>query len=117
MTKLADWVPAPTGADVLTFAGLPADDAELVRLADAQADALVTLVWSHTRGRGVREDYGQTELAQPLKAVVLSAAARAVTNPTGARRIEAGSFSTLPGDVGWSLRELAVLNSFRTRTA
>lgn len=106
-------VPVPDGEEVLTFAGLPADDTELVELATQRVESVATLAWLYTRGVGFEADgpFCTPALAEVIK----SAAARAVTNPTEARRIEVGGFSTLPGETGWSLRELQTLNSYRKR--
>ena len=46
--------------------------------------------------------------------VIVGAAARSLSNPTQDRRVEAGSFNSVPGSfAGWSLNELAVLRRYR----
>lgn len=109
----SEFVGLPTGADVIRHAGLDTEDAELVALADRQVQSTLTLAWVHTRGVGFHPS--EPECTQALWQVAVSAAARATVNPTEARRTEVGGFSVLHGETGWSLRELAVLNSFRRR--
>jgi hypothetical protein len=57
-------------------------------------------------------------IAPELRSVILSAAARSLSNPTQARRIEIGSYSELPGSLAsFSLLETLTLNRYRKRAA
>lgn len=112
------WRPAPTAAELMEFTGAgaaaPHDD-------EVQALAVLTVVLAiaraYTRGRGFHPTDGEW-LEEDIAAVVLPAAARLLLNPASARRIEVGSFSTVPGVFeGWTLAELAVLQRYRRRAA
>lgn len=74
---------------------------------------------AYTRGKGFGFDpYAEPYCAPDIAAVIVSTSARLASNPTGAKRIEAGSFHTVPGTFeGWTLAELAILQCYRRRTA
>jgi hypothetical protein len=86
--------PLPTGADVLAFLGWDADTA-LSAQADAHVMLVAAMAKSYVRGIGFHATLGECEA--DLSAVIVSAAARSLTNPGQARRIEAGSFNMMPG--------------------
>ena len=105
----------PTGADVLVFLGWPADTAM-----SAQANAHVVLVTAmareYTRGVGFGVAPNDDECEESIRAVIISAAARSLTNPSQSRRVEAGSFNSVPGVFsGWNLAEVLCLNAYRRR--
>ncbi|WP_036569857.1 hypothetical protein [Nocardioides sp. URHA0032] len=118
----------PTGPDVLAWAGLPQNDVALSMQADKHVSAVAHMIWAYTNGKGFQSP-GNNQLmidnnptvvivAPEIRSVILSAAARSLSNPTQARRIEAGSYSELPGSLAsWSLLETLTLNRFRRRTA
>lgn len=71
-------------------------------------------VYSYTRGNG----FTQPSAPWPndeLGAVILSAAARMVVNPTGVAREEMGGFVVQHSAPGFTMAELFVLNRFRER--
>jgi hypothetical protein len=72
---------------------------------------------AYTRGRGFEKGSQNVwTCEEDLAAVIVPAAARSLNNPTQDRRIEAGSFSSVPGSFpGWSLAELGILNAYRRR--
>src|SRR5699024_7169639 len=112
-------------AATLRHAGMPADEstpAELAGLAEAHAAAVALQVRGYTRGRGfIVPDPEQPDDEQPdrnLRAVIASAAARSMSNPTGAESVKLGEATYRPGQyAGWTLPELAILNSYRKRQA
>lgn len=112
-------------AATLRHAGMPADEttpAELAELAEAHAAAVALQVRGYTRGRGfIAPDPEQPDDEQPdrnLRAVIASAAARSMSNPTGAESVKLGEATYRPGQyVGWTLPELAILNVYRKRQA
>jgi hypothetical protein len=51
---------------------------------------------------------------EAISAVIISSAARSLSNPSSAREIEAGTFKEAPGTFyGWSLAELVILQGWR----
>jgi hypothetical protein len=74
---------------------------------------VVAFVKAYTRGRGFTEE----GLADDLAAVVITAAARLVTNPAQLEREHAGEYIAVGSFAGWTLPELAVLHRYRRRTA
>ncbi|WP_201466028.1 hypothetical protein [Janibacter melonis] len=75
-------------------------------------------VHAYTRGRGFDHDQtgAVTSAEADIRSVIVTGAARLLSNPTNARRIEAGSYNSAPGMFeGWSLVELAVLHRYRVR--
>ena len=74
--------------------------------ADAHVKAVAHQAWAYTTGRGFAAPGGQSAIdtnpgivtvAPEIRTVILSAAARSLSNPTQARRIEAGTYNELPG--------------------
>lgn len=109
----------PTGAEVLAHLGWPGDqdEGQLLAQADQHASQIALIARSYTRGRGWRLDEYQTlTCAEDIAAVIVNATARSLSNPEQSRRVEAGSFSSLPGNAGsWSLLEALALNAYRRR--
>lgn len=107
-------ISAPSGSDVLTYLGWPSN-ADLAAQADQHVQLVVALASNYTRQRGINVVTGQCDWA--VRAVVLAASARSLSNPSQSRRIEAGSYSELPASfAGWTLVERVVLDGYR-RTA
>lgn len=105
----------PTGAEVLAYLDRPGDE-HLVAQASKHAAQAATLVRSYTRGRGFGTGEDQGKCAEDVAAVIVTYAARSLTNPTSAREIDAGSFRASPGSAwSFSLVELIVLNGYRQR--
>lgn len=111
-----EMVEVPTGGDVLGHLGW-AEEGTLTAQADQHAQQIALMARSYTRGQGWRSDgYGGLLVAEDIATVIVSATARSLSNPEQARRVEAGSFSSLPGNAGsWSLLEAFVLNGYRRR--
>lgn len=105
----------PTAADVLAHLGWPADDPEDIALAAEHLRRVSDLAHAHTRGRGFHVMAGMWCAAE-ISAVIIRATARSMTNPASDRLTQAGTLVAQPGSfVGWSLVELATLNSWRVR--
>lgn len=105
-------VGVPDGAALAKHLGWPAEDAETLAMCARHVEHITTLVHSRTRGRG----FGVTAAtcAPDLAEIILSAAARSVADPTGARRVEVGTVVTSPTPfTGWTLAEQAVLSRYR----
>jgi len=88
----------------------PADDAALV----AAVAAVTGLAKSYTRGRG----FGDAGPNEDISAVIVTAAARLVSNPrqfTVEMDIGRGSRAYRGGFAGWSLAEQTALNRYRIR--
>lgn len=105
----------PNAADVLAFLGRPGDTA-LSGVVENAIPIVTVMVKAYTRGNGF-DIYGDTD-DPDLEAVIVSAAARMASNPTGLAYDEtAGPFSrSIRGAFnGWTLGELAVLNRYRVR--
>jgi hypothetical protein len=100
---------------VLLFLGRPNDTTLEVSVEQA-IPVVTTMVKAYTRGNGF-DQYG--DLSEELDAVIVTAAARLVTNP-GQLAVDqaAGPFtqSLRGGFTGWTLAELAVLNRYRRRS-
>ena len=116
---MADNAFPPTGADVIGFLSWPTD-AALEAQAAVHVKIVTNAVFAFTRGKGFSAGFanGVGMLNPVLASVIVSAAARSLSNPTGARRIEAGSYNEAPGSfAGFNLWELAALNGFRKTAA
>ncbi len=105
-------MPAVSGFDVADFLGR-GDDVGLVALAADQLPLVTAFVRSYTRGNGFVADVPNGDVA----AVIVTATARLVTNPTSERRQQIGDYGRTPHVDGWTLPELAVLHRYRRRTA
>ena len=97
---------------VLLFLGRPGDTA-IEGLAEAAIPIVTTMVKAYVRGTGTG-----WEPNEELEAVIVTAAARLVSNP-GQLAVDqtAGPFmqSLRGGFTGWTITELAVLNRYRKR--
>ena len=100
---------------VLAFAGLPANSERVAELVEQHLPIVTAQVRSYTRGRGFTEN-GSADAN--LRAVIVSATARSVSNPTGSGTLRHGNVTHTPGIyAGWTLPELAILHSYRRRSA
>ena len=100
---------------VLAFAGLPADSETVAELVEQHLPIVTAQVRSYTRGRGFT-DAGHPDAN--LRAVIVSATARSVANPTGSGTLRLGNATHNPGVyAGWTLPELAILHGYRRRSA
>lgn len=105
-------MPAVEPLDVAKFLGR-GDDAEIIALAEEHLPIVTAFVEAYTRGRGFT--YG--EPANPLRSVIITAAARLVPNPEQMKRYQTGDYSENPAILdGFTLPELAVLHRYRKRT-
>jgi hypothetical protein len=119
--------PLPSAIDLLTFAGWPTNDPSLAAQADAHLKWAAHAVWAYSSGRAfnaggnevmIDSQPGTVTVRPDVVGVILGAAARSLSNPTQARRVEAGSYSELPGSLtSFSLLEQQVLNRYRRRAA
>jgi len=103
----------PTGFDVAAFLGR-GGDSDLVGLAFEHLPLVTTFARAYTRGKGFD---ATGEPNAELAAVIVTATARLVTNPTSERREQLGDYGRTPHVDGWSLPELDVLHRYRKRTA
>lgn len=104
----------PTVDDLKAFSPEDVTDDEQAQI---MLESALALVASYTRDRHA---YRDGKLRPGVRAVILSAAARMIANPSGiSRSDQAGSFSTRrgPGFSGFTLAERAVLNRYRKRAA
>lgn len=111
-----EWVALPTGTQVLAAMGEPASDPLRVATAEALVGLVTTAARGYTRGRGFEPL--SHNVADDIAGVITTAAMRLFSNPTSARRIEAGNFSTVPGSFeGWTTSELSALRRYRRTSA
>lgn len=102
-----------TGQDVANYLGR-SDDTELVTLAGVHAEHMTNLVRAYTRGQG----FISNEPAPDLDSVIVTSAARLVSNPEGLISKGIGTLSVTFGTFnGWTLAEQTVLNGWRRRLA
>lgn len=103
-----------TGQDVADFLGR-GTDTELVALADVHVTHMTNLVRAYTRGQGFTADVP----AADLDSVIVTSAARLVSNPEGVQSETVGAYSVAYAVQfsGWTLAEQMVLNSYRRRLA
>lgn len=112
MTEL---VPLPTGADLIKFLGW-SSSARNLDMCNTHVQYVAALAKAHTRGKGFSMTNLQETVAEPIAQVILSGAARSVSNPSAVFRIEAGTTVATPGRFeNWNLAEQVTLNRFRTR--
>lgn len=95
-------------ADLEAFLGHAVDVAQ-----GEQTLAMVTaFAKAYTRGRGFVDGVP----AEPIAAVIITATARLLNNPTGRSFAQIEDFSHRPGTFhGWNLVERLVLNGYRLR--
>lgn len=104
----------PTPSDLLKQVGWSATAAN-VQLAQAQLEAVFQFAKGYTRGVGFGDSDG-VFITPDLKTVILSAASRALANPTNAYRLEVGSANVTPARFeGFTLAEQMILNKYRVR--
>lgn len=110
-----------TGTDVLAFLGHDDTDEVLVAQADAAVRTVTAMVAAYTRGRHLHPtetilvgDEFVPAHREGVDDVILTAAARLVTNPTGIP-YDTGGVSIRGAFQGFTLVELAVLNRYRVR--
>ncbi len=104
----------PNGYDVAAFLGQP-DNAGTVALAQEQLPIVTAMARSYTRGNGFD---AAGEPADDLAAVITTATARLLGNPTQDRAETVGPYAvTHTPFVAWTLVESCVLNRYRRRTA
>ena len=102
---------APTAQEVADYLGR-GDDANVVALAGTHLPIVTATVERYVRGRGF--EFGIPDEA--LAAVIVSSAARSVVNPSLTEYQATGPFMIREGTFkGWTLPELAILNSYRRR--
>lgn len=88
------------------------DDTTLVALAGQVLPVVTAQIRAYTRGRGFSGDQPTPE----LEAVILTSAARAISNPEQLRAEEVGDWSrTYQVTQGWTLAEHAILGRYRVR--
>jgi len=107
----------PTGADVARFLGR-SQDQEMVALAGEHVRLVTAFVSGYTRGIGFEDPTDSSSDLEPdLRAVIVTATARLVTNPAQTDREGADGWFAVGSFNGFSLPELAVLHRYRQRTA
>lgn len=117
------FVGPPTPDDLRAFLGWPEFDAEQEAAAATHILRALAFARSYTRGRGFLsvtvDDNGDPVgwVRAEIALVIISAAARSMTNPTGASRVEVGQYSALPGQADWTLTERLALDTWRRRAA
>ncbi|MGO2166668.1 hypothetical protein [Corynebacterium casei] len=98
--------------DVAKFLGR-GDDTELIALAQEHLPIVTAFIEAYTRGRG----FAGGEPDGPLRAVIITAAARLVPNPEQMKRYQTGDYAETPAILdGFTLPELAILHRYRKRT-
>jgi hypothetical protein len=108
-----DYVAPPTGEDVAAFLGRSSDPA-FVTLCGNHVSLVAKFVEGYTRGQGFDSDGWMVE---DIRAAVITATARLVTNPAQVEREGADAYYAVGAFNGFSLPELAVLHHYRRRTA
>jgi hypothetical protein len=104
----------PVGLDVAEFLARQ-DDNTFVRHCDTVANVQFDLVKAYTRGHGFEDD---GSVPSDLRTVIITSAARLVTNPTALRGESAESYAMASGvDGGFTDAEKAVLHKYRRRAA
>lgn len=105
--------PPATPEGVADFLGRPGDLAVLEQAVRC-LPLVANMVRGYVRGRGFTGQEAVPELA----AVIVTATARLVLNPTGETYQAVGPFVTRPGTLtGFTLVELYTLNRYRRRAA
>lgn len=107
------FVGRPIPSDLARFLAWPPFDLEQEAQAEAHLIRAERLVRTYTRRRG----FIGPSMAPELAEVILSTAARTMNNPTSDSRVQAGQFSSLPGQPDFTLQERLTLNTWRRRAA
>ena len=111
--ELHDGLARALAERVAAFVGHPGN-AEVVATAVAQVPVVTEYVRGFTRGRGFTGEVP----AGPLRAVIVSGAARLVTNPEQVSHFTTGDYSERPAQLaGWTLTELGILRRYRLTSA
>ncbi len=100
-----------TPMQVAAFLGRPGDP-DTIALAGEHLPIVTAMVSAYTRGQGFLDGVPGDDLA----AVVVTAVCRLLANPEQLG-YDVGGVGYRGGFVGWSLAELAVLNTHRRRAA
>src|SRR5687767_4459132 len=103
----------PTGQDVANFLGRGSDTA-FVALCNVHVPLVTAFVRSYVRGQGF-DQYDDME--EDLRAVIITATARLVVNPSQQIFEAADSYQARGSFSGWSLAEIGILHRYRRRTA
>lgn len=103
---------APSVDELLDFTGRPVDAAQ----AEAVLDVVTALARAYTRGQG----FTAGEPNADVGAVILSASARLLTNPTGVASESMGPFATQYAQYGgagfsWTVTEKYALDRYRVK--
>lgn len=102
-------------ADVTAFLG-QGQDTTVLALAEVHLPIVTAMVRAYVRSDGFDPTTG--EPADDLAAVIVSSTARLVTNPASTISETTGPFAVRPGVFnGWTLPELAILHTYRRRSA
>jgi hypothetical protein len=92
------------------------DDQRVLDLAGAHLPVVTAMVRAYVRGVGFDPVAGVPD--DDLAAAIVSCTARAVTNPSQTVEEQVDDFSVRYGTfAGWTLPELAILHTYRRRTA
>lgn len=102
----------PTPADLAAHLGWPELDTEQETSAQGHLDRAAAAVRAYTRGRGFLGEWMAPEVAS----VVLRLAGRSLANPTGDARVQAGAFTSTPGQPEFTLLDRLILNGWRVRS-
>lgn len=98
--------------DVAEFLGRGSDP-KVLALAEAHLPLVYAFVRAYTRGGGFSDDVGPGD---DVRAVIITACARLVTNPEQVSAYTIGDVSERPAVLnGFTLPELAVLHRYRRR--
>jgi hypothetical protein len=111
-------VALPTATDVLSFLGW-SPDSETESQASAHVEHVARAARGYTRGRGfVKDESNAWTCSEDIAAIVLSATARSLSNPTQDKRVEAGVYNAVPGSfASFSVVESIVLRRYRKTAA
>lgn len=103
-----------TPADVAAFLG-QGQDTTVLALAGKHLPVVTAMVRAYVHGVGFNATTGP---ADDLAAVIVSSCSRLVSNPSGTITETTGPFSVRYGVFnGWTLPELAILHTYRRRSA
>ena len=108
-----EFVAPPTGLEVAKVFGRE-NDPDFVALCGQHASLITRMVGGYCRGQGF-DDGGWVR--EDLRQVIVLAAARLAVNPSQQEVESADGYMARGGFHGFSLPELAILHSYRRRTA
>lgn len=107
-------VPIPDGADIASFLGRQ-NDPRFVDLCSQHVYITAQFVRGYVRGQGFT--LNGTECEEDLASVITTAASRLVINPGQVEREGADGWYAVGAFNGFTLPELAILHSYRRRSA